>query len=51
MLTDGLDSEMLADLVRVKLAKRYRVTVKGGGRTIRVTYMKIMAAGRTAIEG
>ncbi len=50
MLAHGFDSDMLTDLVRAKLAKRYCLTVKGGGRTIRVTYMRIRAAGRQAIE-
>jgi hypothetical protein len=44
---------MLTGLVAGKLAKRYRVTVTAGGRTtgVTVTYMRIMAAGRKAIEG
>jgi hypothetical protein len=51
MLAHGFDSDMFTDLVRARLAKRYRVTVKGGGRMIRVTYVRIRAAGRSAIEG
>jgi hypothetical protein len=48
----GFGLQMLDDLVRAKLAKRYCVTVTAGGRTTRVSiiYMKIMAAGRKAIE-
>jgi hypothetical protein len=48
----GFDLQMLDDLVRAKLAKRYCVTVTAGGRTTGVTvaYMKVMAAGRKAIE-
>ncbi len=44
--------QMLDDLVRARLAKRYCLTVTAGGRTtgVTVTYMKIMAAGRKAIE-
>jgi len=50
MLGHGFDSDMLTDLARARFAKRYRVTVKGGGRAIRVTYLRIRAAGRRAIE-
>ena len=44
--------QMLDDLVRARLAKRYCVTVTAGGRTtgVSVAYMKIMATGRKAIE-
>ena len=41
MLAHGFDSDMFADLVRARLANRYHVTVQGGGRTIRVTYVRI----------
>jgi hypothetical protein len=51
MLAHGFDSDMFADLVRARLANRYHVTVQGGGRTSRVTYVRITAAGRRAIEG
>ena len=53
MLTHEFDRDMLTGLVAGKLAKRRRVTVTAGGRTtgVTVTYMKIMAAGRKAIEG
>ena len=48
----GFKLQMLDDLVRARLAKRYCVTVRAGGRTtgVTVTYIKIMAAGRKAIE-
>jgi hypothetical protein len=48
----GFKLQMLDDLVRAGLAKRYCVTVTAGGRTtgVSVVYMKIMAAGRQAIE-
>ena len=48
----GFKLQMLDDLVRARLAKRYCVTVTAGGRTtgVTVTYIKIMAAGRQAIE-
>jgi hypothetical protein len=48
----GFKLQMLDDLVRARLAKRYCVTVTAGGRTVglSVAYMKIMAAGRNAIE-
>jgi len=49
----GFNLQALDDLVRARLAKRYCVTVRAGRRTTGVTvaYMKIMAAGRRAIEG
>jgi hypothetical protein len=47
----GFKLPMLAGLVRAKLARRCRVTVKAGARTIGVTYMIITAAGRKAIKG
>ena len=50
VLAHGFDSDMLAELVRAKLAKRYVLTVRAGGRMIGVTYMTILAAGRKAIE-
>jgi hypothetical protein len=48
----GFKLQMLDDLVRARLAKRYCVTVTAGGRTVglSVAYMKIMVAGRKAIE-
>jgi hypothetical protein len=49
VLAYGFDSDMLADLVRAKLAKRY-LQRAGGGMT-GVTYMKILTAGRKAIKG
>jgi hypothetical protein len=47
----GFNLQVLDDLVRAKLAKRYCVTVTAGGRTtgVSVAYMKIMAAGRNAL--
>jgi hypothetical protein len=53
VLGHGFKLPMLAGLVAGKLAKRYCVTVTAGGRTtgVTVTYMKIIAAGRKAIEG
>jgi hypothetical protein len=52
VLGHGFKLQMLDDLVRARLAKRYRVTVTADGQTtgVTVTYMKIMAAGRNAIE-
>ena len=51
VLSHGFKLQMLDDLVRAKLAKRYCVTVTAGGRTtgVSVAYMKIMAAGRNAL--
>jgi hypothetical protein len=51
VLRHGFKLQMLTGLVRAKLAKRCRVTVKAGARTIGVTYMIITAAGRKAIKG
>jgi hypothetical protein len=52
VLAYGCDHDMLTGLVDAKLAKRYHLTVTARGRTtgVTVTYMKIMAAGRTAIR-
>jgi hypothetical protein len=52
VFSHGFKLQMLDDLVRARLAKRYCVTVTAGGRTtgVTVTYIKIMAAGRQAIE-
>ena len=50
-LSHGFNLQMLTGLVQAKLAKRYRVTVKAGTRTIGVSYMIITAAGRKAIGG
>jgi hypothetical protein len=49
VLRHGFKLRMLTNLVRAKLAKRGRVTVKAGGRTIEVAYMIITAAGRRAL--
>jgi hypothetical protein len=51
VLRHGFKLQMLTGLVRAKLAKRCRVTVKGGGRTTGVTYMMITASGRKAVKG
>jgi hypothetical protein len=52
VFSHGFKMQMLDDLVRARLAKRCCVTVTAGGRTtgVSVAYMKIMAAGRKAIE-
>jgi hypothetical protein len=52
VLAHGCDHGMLTDLIDAKLAKRYHMTVTAKGRTtgVTVTYMKILAAGRKAIE-
>ena len=51
VFSHGFKMQMLDDLVRARLAKRYCVTVTAGGRTtgVSVAYMKIMAAGRNAL--
>jgi hypothetical protein len=51
VLGHGFKLQMLAGLVRAKLVKRCRVTVKAGTRTIGVTYMIITAVGRKAVKG
>jgi hypothetical protein len=50
VLNHGFKLQMLASLVRAKLAKRYRLTVMARGRTtkVAVTYLKITDAGRKA---
>ena len=52
VLAHGCDHGILTGLVDAKLARRYRMTVTARGRTtgVTVTYMKILAAGRKAIE-
>ena len=50
MLTQGFTQRMLTGLVRTGLAM-YRMTVRAGGGTIEVTYMKITPSGRRVIEG
>ena len=47
----GLNRQMLTGLVRARLAKRCRVTIKARARTIGVRYIIITAAGRRAIYG
>ena len=51
VFSHGFELQMLDDLVRARLAKRYCVAVTAGGRTtgVSVAYMKIMAAGRNAL--
>src|SRR5258707_725683 len=49
VLGHGFKLQMLIGLVRGKLAKRCRVTVKAAARTIGVSYMMITAAGRKAV--
>jgi hypothetical protein len=51
VLGHGFKRQMLASLVRAKLAKRCRVTIKARARTIGVSYIIITAAGRRAING
>jgi hypothetical protein len=50
VLGHGFKRQMLAGLVRARLVKRRRVTVKARARTIGVSYMIITAAGRRAIN-
>jgi len=52
VLAHGCDHGILTGLIDAKLAKRYHVTVTARGRPTGVTviYMKILAAGRKAIE-
>jgi hypothetical protein len=52
VLAHGFDRDMLTGLLDAKLVKRYRVTVTAPGRMTGVTviYLKILAAGRKAVE-
>jgi hypothetical protein len=50
ILGHGFKLQMLIGLVGAKLAKRCRVTVKAGTRTIGVSYMMITAAGRRTLS-
>ena len=47
----GLSIDMLADLIRHKLAAGHRETVRVGYRAIRVTRIRITDTGRRALEG
>jgi hypothetical protein len=51
MLARGFTLRMLTGLVQAGLAMRYRMPLRVGRRTIKVTYMMITATGRRAIEG
>ncbi len=51
MFAHGFTRRMLTGLVQAGLALRYRIPLRVSGRTIQVEYMRITAAGRTAIEG
>ena len=46
----GFDVEVVAGLVRDKLARVQAETVMAGGRAIEVVRVKITAAGRAALE-
>jgi hypothetical protein len=52
VLGHGFKLQMLASLVRTKLAKRYHLTVTARGRTtgVTVTYLKITDAGRKSLR-
>ncbi len=51
VLGHGFKRQMLVRLVRAGLAAAEREVVKAGGKTIEVTRIGTMAAGRRAIEG
>jgi hypothetical protein len=51
VLAHGFDSDMIAGLVRAKLATARREIVKAGGKTIEVVRIKITAVGRKMVEG
>jgi hypothetical protein len=51
MLAHGFTRRLLVGLVRARLARWYHKTVRAGGRTIEVNYMRITNAGRRALEG
>ena len=51
MLDQGFTSGLLTDLLRTNLAMRYSAPLKVGDSTVEVTYIKITAAGRRALEG
>jgi hypothetical protein len=47
----GVDTDMIAGLVRAGLAAEERDVMKAGGKTIEVVRIRITEAGRKAIEG
>jgi hypothetical protein len=51
LFKQGLSIDMLADLIRQKLAAGHRETVRVGYRAIRVTRIRITDTGRRALEG
>jgi hypothetical protein len=51
MLAHGFTAEMLTGLVLAGLATTQPETIRAGGRTIEVGFMRITDAGRRAIEG
>ena len=46
----GFDSDMVAGLVRARLATAERETIKAGAKPVEIVRLQITAAGRTAIE-
>jgi hypothetical protein len=50
LLADGFTADMLADLVRERLATAQRKTMRVGGRQIRVERYRITDDGRSAID-
>jgi len=50
MLAHGFTADMLAGLVLVGLATTQPGTIRAGGRTKEVGFMRITAAGRLALE-
>jgi hypothetical protein len=50
VLAHGFDSDMIAGLVRAKLATARRDIVKAGGKTVEVVRITITDAGRRAID-
>jgi hypothetical protein len=51
LLEHGFSAEMLAGLARTGLATATTDTVRVGGRTIKVPWMRITNAGRFALNG
>jgi hypothetical protein len=50
VLAHGFNSDMIAGLVRTKLATAQRETVKAGGESVEVVRIRITEAGRQALE-
>jgi hypothetical protein len=50
VLAHGFDGDMIAGLVRSRLATAEREVMKAGGKTIEVVRVRITAAGRKVIE-